>query len=127
MGEPEFEEIMKLFPPEVFDSEFAEQAITHFRALADKAKNGTADEQAEAREELATYEKGRDIIRKELADQLNMNESDISRIISNEQNYSKDEWERMQDATEQMEPVMETAQKPKKKKKSKKPKGWVKS
>jgi len=127
MAEKEFEELMKHFPSDMFGADFTDNALRHFKELHDKSQNGSEQEQEEAKQELAGYEKARHKMRKELSNLSGIDENDIQRILCNEQNYSQDDWNRLKDATQEMSPIVEDIPKRKKKGKSKNKKGWVKS
>ena len=127
MAEKEFEELMKHFPPDLFSADFTDKALRHFKELHDKSQNGTEQEQEEAKQELASYERERRQMRKDLSNLSGIDENDIQSILCNEQNYSQDDWNRLKDATQEMTPIVDDIPKRKKKGKSKKKKGWVKS
>jgi len=127
MAEKEFEELMKYLPPDIFSADFTDKALRHFKELHDKSKNGSEQEQQEAKQELANYENERRHMRKELSILSGIDENDIQGILCNEQNYSQEDWNRLQEATQEMTPIVEDIPKRKKKGQSKKKKGWVKS
>ena len=129
MSDSEFDKIKQMFPPEMFEVDFSEKALRHFQELMEKLEDGTDEEKAEAKRQLATYEKASGKIRQELAQKLHKSEDEVKRIITNESNFSKTEWKRIQEAKKEMTPIVQEAQKGKKKKKkrSSKEDKWLKS
>lgn len=129
MKDKEFDLIKKLLPPELFDPDFKEKALAHFRKLLAEVEKGSEEEKQEAKQMLEEYAKGQQRTHKKLAEMLGVNENDLRRILTNPQNYSKEEWENLQEGTKEMKPVINAAESkaPSKKKGKKKNKNWTKS
>ncbi|MCF7806242.1 MAG: hypothetical protein K9M07_01760 [Simkaniaceae bacterium] len=127
MADKEFEDIMKILPPEILDPDFTEEALRHFQKLLDQSKNGAPEEQEEAIETLRDYQKKADRLRADLAGVTGKSEEEIKRIMTNQSNYSQEEWGRLQEVVKEMDPVVQHAQPYRKKVKRKNPKNWTKT
>ena len=128
MKDKEFDLIKKLLPPELFDPDFKEKALAHFRKLLVEVEKGSEEEKQAAKHALEEYAKGQQRTHKKLAEMLGVTENDLRRILTNPQNYSKEEWESLQEGSQEMKPVIKAVEpKPSPKKKGKKNKNWTKS
>lgn len=127
MEDQEFKEMMKLFSSEVLDADFTEKALRHFKALLDQTKDPDPEKREAAKQKLKEYETQRVKLREGLSKAFQKSEEEIKQVIGNEQNYTHEQWERIQEAMREMKPVIDETQQKKKIKKGKTKKNWIKS
>jgi hypothetical protein len=125
MSDEEFELIKKVLPKELFDPDFKEKALAHFRKILHDIEGGSE----EAKLKLQEYQEKKDSMQKLLSQYLKISEDQVKAILSNPDNYPKEAWDSLQEAAQEMKPILEKASQqglPKKKKSSRKQK-WTKS
>jgi len=125
MSDKEFEVIKKVLPKELFDPDFKEKALAHFRKILEDIENGNE----EAKAKLQEYQNKKNEMQKILAQYLNITEAQVKAILANPDNYPKEAWDSLQEAAEQMRPILERAgaESVSKKKKNNRKQKWTKS
>lgn len=107
MDNNEFEEIKKVLPKEIFDADFAEEAMKQLKDLFEDLESDSEEKREKAKEMLDEYEKAREIIGRELTEMFNKSDDELKELLGDQDNYSEQEWKSIREGIDLLKPLME--------------------